>query len=53
MQRDLLVRTRRERESVFTVKDIEEVRKLLLANRSSFHDDAVDRFADLWTKMRG
>src|SRR5213594_2725710 len=53
MQRDLLVRTRRERESVFTIKDIEEVRKLLLANRSSFHDDAVDRFADLWTKMRG
>ncbi len=52
MQRDLLVRTRRERESVFTIKDIEEVRKLLLANRSSFNDDAVDRFADLWTKMR-
>src|SRR2546428_516734 len=52
MQRDLLVRTRRERESVFTVKDVEEVRKLLLANRSSFNDDAVDRFADLWSKMR-
>ncbi len=52
MGRDLLVRTKRERESVFSIKDLEEVRKLLLANRSSFHDDAVDRFADLWTKMR-
>ncbi len=52
MQRDLLVRTKRERESVFTIKDTEEVRKLLLANRLSFQDDAVDRFADLWTKMR-
>ena len=52
MQRDLLVRTKRERESVFTIKDTEEVRKLLLANRSSFQDDAVDRFADLWTKLR-
>lgn len=51
MQRELLVRTKRERESVFTIKDLEEVRKLLLANRSSFHDDAVDRFADLWTKI--
>src|SRR3989442_250970 len=52
MHRDLLVRTKRERESVFTIKDLEEVRKLLLANQSSFHDDAVDRFADLWTKLR-
>ena len=52
MQRDLLVRTKRERESVFSIKDLEEVRKLLLMNRSSFHDDAVDRFADLWTKIR-
>ena len=52
MQRDLLVRTKRERESVFSIKDLEEVRKLLLANRSSFHDGAVERFADLWTKMR-
>src|SRR6266540_2821451 len=52
MQRELLVRTKRERESVFTIKDMEEVRKLLLANRSSFRDDAVDRFADLWTKLR-
>src|SRR5881397_299306 len=52
MHRDLLIRTKRERESVFTIKDLEEVRKLLLANQSSFHDDAVDRFADLWTKLR-
>jgi len=52
IHRDLLVRTKRERESVFTIKDLEEVRKLLLANQSSFHDDAVDRFADLWTKLR-
>src|SRR5437870_6659048 len=52
MQRDLLVRTRRERESVFTVKDVDEVRKLLLANRSSVNDDAADRFAHLSAKMR-
>ncbi len=53
MRRDLFIRSKRERESVFSIKDMEEVRKLLLANRASFHDDAVDRFADLWTKMRG
>lgn len=52
LQRDLLLRTKRERESVFSIKDLEEVRKLVLANQPSFHDDAVDRFADLWTKIR-
>ncbi len=51
-QRELLVRYRRERESVFAIKDMEEVSKLLVSNRQSFHDDAVDRFADLWTKVR-
>src|SRR2546426_8665706 len=52
MHREVLLRGRRERESVFSIKDLEEVRKLLLANQSSFQDDAVDRFADLWTKIR-
>jgi len=52
MNREVLLRTKRERESVFSIKDLEEVRKLLLANRSSFQDDAVDRFADLWTNLR-
>lgn len=52
MARDLLIRYRRERESVFAIKDMAEVSRLLVANRQSFHDDAVDRFADLWTKLR-
>ncbi len=52
MARDLLIRYRRERESVFAIKDMDEVTRLIVANRQSFQDDAVDRFADLWTKMR-
>lgn len=52
MQRDLLVRFRRERESVFAIKNMDEVTQLLVANRQSFHDDAVDRFADLWDNLR-
>ena len=52
MARDLLLRYRRERESVFAIKDMDEVTRLLVANRQSFHDDAVDRFADLWVKLR-
>lgn len=52
VERDLLVRTRRDRESVFSIKNMDEVSRLLLANRQSFHDDAVDRFADLWTRLR-
>lgn len=51
LRRDLLLRARRERESLFSIRDLEEVRKLLLANRGSFQDDAVDRFADLWSKI--
>ncbi|TLZ45082.1 MAG: winged helix-turn-helix transcriptional regulator [Methanobacteriota archaeon] len=51
LHRELLLRAKRERESVFSIKDLEEVRKLLLANRSSFQDDAVNRFADLWTNI--
>ncbi len=50
--RELLVRYRRDRESVFAIKDMEEVSKLLVANRQSFQDDSVDRFADLWSKLR-
>jgi len=49
--KDLLVRYRRERESVFAIKDMEEVSKLLVANCQSFQDDAVDRFVDLWAKL--
>ncbi len=49
--KELLVRYRRERESVFAIKDMEEVSKLLVANRQSFQDDAVDRFVDLWAKL--
>ena len=52
MARDLLLRHRKERESVFAIKDMDEVTRLLVANRQSFHDDAVDRFADLWEKLR-
>ena len=52
MERDLLIRYRRDRESVFAIKDMEEVPHHLVANRQSFQDDAVDRFADLWTKLR-
>jgi predicted transcriptional regulator len=51
-QRDLLVRYRRERESVFAIKDLDQVSQLIIANRQSFHDDAVDRFADLWSQVR-
>jgi hypothetical protein len=51
MHREVLLRGKKERESVFSIKDLEEVRKLLLANRVSFKDDAVDRFANLWTKI--
>lgn len=52
LHRELLLRTKRERESVFAIKDLDEVRRLLLANRSSFQDDAVDRFANLWSSVR-
>lgn len=52
LARDILLRTKRGRESVFLIKDMNEVVEILVANRRSFHDDAVDRFAETWSKLR-
>src|SRR5438034_9609633 len=43
MNREVLLRTKRDRNSGFTIKERAEAGKLLLANRASFQDDAVDR----------
>lgn len=50
--REILLRSKRGRESVFLIKDMGEVVDILVANRRSFHDDAVDRFVDTWGKLR-
>jgi predicted transcriptional regulator len=52
LAREILLRTKRGRESVFLIKDMGEVVEILVANRRSFHDDAVERFADTWNKLR-
>lgn len=51
--RGILVRGRRERESTFTVRDPQLVVDLLVSCGSSLEDDAVEKFVDLWTKLRG
>lgn len=51
--RGIVVRGRRERESTFAVKDPELVADLLISARGSFEDDSVDKFVDLWSKLRG
>lgn len=52
LEREALVRTRPDRESVFALRDHDEVAKLLVENRGSFRDDAVNRFADHWLRLR-
>ena len=52
LAREILLRTKRGRESVFAIKDINEVVQIVVANRRSFHDDAVERFADTWGQLR-
>ncbi|MGQ0798154.1 MAG: winged helix-turn-helix transcriptional regulator [Methanobacteriota archaeon] len=52
LAREILVRTKRGRESVFAIKDMAEVVDIVVANRRSFHDDAVDRFVETWGKLR-
>lgn len=49
----LVVRGRRERESVLQVRDPDLVADLLVTAGASLEDDAVERFVDLWTKLRG
>ena len=46
LQRGILVRSRRGRESVFVIRDLDEVSKLLVENRRSFQDEVVDRFVE-------
>lgn len=48
----LVLRGRRERESVLEVKDRELVADLLVTAGASLEDDAVERFVDLWSKLR-
>jgi predicted transcriptional regulator len=52
LDRDILLRTKRGRESVFAIKDMGEVADIVVANRRSFHDDTVDRFVETWGKLR-
>lgn len=49
----LILRQRRERETVVEVKDRDLVADLLVSAGASLEDDAVERFVDLWSKLRG
>lgn len=50
--REILLRGRRGRESVFVIKDLSDVVSILVANRRSFQDDAVQRFSEAWANLR-
>ena len=52
LAREILVRGKRGRESVFLIKNMAEVVDILVATRTSFHDDAVHRFVETWGKLR-
>jgi predicted transcriptional regulator len=48
----VLVRARRERESVFTLRDGAAVANLILACAGSLPDEAVDRFVTIWPRLQ-
>ncbi len=49
----ILNRGRKERESTFAVRDPQLVIDLLISCGPGLEDDAVEKFVDLWTRLRG
>ena len=47
----LLVKSKRERETIYKVADEERIGQLLISYRSSMMDDTLDGFIDLWTRL--
>ena len=47
----LLVKGKRERETIYKVADEERIGQLLISYRSSMMDDTLDSFIDLWTRL--
>ena len=47
----LLVKGKRERETIYKVADEERISQLLISYRSSMMDDTLDGFIDLWTRL--
>lgn len=47
----LLVKGKRERETIYKVADEERIGQLLISYRSSMMDDTLDGFIDLWTRL--
>jgi len=46
------IRERRDRESVFILRDGDEVANLILACAPSFRDEAVGRFVSIWPRLQ-
>lgn len=51
--RSMIVVSKREKESIYSVEDLSYVADLLVSLRESLESDAVDRFADIWGKLGG
>jgi predicted transcriptional regulator len=50
VKKDVVGRTKKGRTSYFSVKDPNQVARILIAHRPSFLDDLVDRFVATWTE---
>jgi len=51
ISKDILMATKRDRETLYSIEAEACIADLLIALRPSLQEDAVDRFADIWSKM--
>ena len=51
LKADIIVRGKRERESIYKIVDEERIGQVLITYRSGIADDALDGFIDTWTRI--
>lgn len=52
LEANVVAREARGRESFYTLPDAEMAAQVLLTHRTSFHTDEVDRFSEIWDRVK-
>jgi predicted transcriptional regulator len=48
---DIVIQTKREKETIYKIKDEDRISQILIAYQSGIFDEALNGFIDLWTKL--
>jgi len=51
MKANIIIPTKREKETIYAIAEEERIRQLLITYKASILDDTLNGFIDLWTKL--